>query len=477
MKKGLFQIMSANIITMVIGILTNFLLPKYLSIESYSMVKTYALYITYAGFFSLGYNDGMYLKYGGLSIDSIDKESIAKNFINYFLLIILMTFLVLIVGLFLKDSIVIAFSFGIFSYNILGYLKSLYQATGEFDLYGKSLNIEKIVIFIVNILLLFLFKSDNSNYYIYAQVIFGILISGYLTYKLEKRLHFIKKGSISLNEIKANISDGFVLMLGNFSSGIFTGLDRWFVKILMDSSKFAIYSFSVSMENIVNIFITPITVFMYNYFCKKPSINKINEIKRYVLLWGFIIIGAAYPAKFILEHFLTKYEQANNIIFLLFGAQAFNIIIKGIYVNIYKSQKRQNIYFFQMFFMLIIAVVLNYAFYCLYPNITSFAFATFITTLIWMIICELRKNNPYRFNISEYLAMFIIFSSYLYTGYRFNSIVGFILYFAILFSVYIVFFNKYIIALYRNYIKPFLGKKNKSINAKKIIRKKLTNGK
>lgn len=131
-----------------------------------------------------------------------------------------MTFLVLTVGIFLKDSIIVAFSFGIFSYNILGYLKSLYQATGEFDLYGKSLNIEKIVIFIINILLIFLFKSDNSNYYIYAQVVSGILISGYLTYELERRLHFIKKGSISLNEIKTNISEGFVLMLGNFSSGI-----------------------------------------------------------------------------------------------------------------------------------------------------------------------------------------------------------------------------------------------------------------
>lgn len=229
----------------------------------------------------------------------------------------------------------------------------------------------------------------------------------------------------------------------------------------MNSTKFAIYSFSVSMENIVNIFITPITVFMYNYFCKKPSINKINEIKRYVLLWGFIIIGAAFPAKFILERFLTKYEQANNIIFLLFGAQAFNIIIKGIYVNIYKSQKRQNTYFFQMFFMLIIAVLLNYIFYYVYPNIISFAFATFITTLIWMIICEFKKNNPYRFKISEYFAMFIILSTYLYSGYRFNSIVGLILYFVIVFFVYFIFFYKYVITLYQNYIKSFLDKKRK----------------
>lgn len=74
MKKGLFQILMANIISLVIGVGLSFLVPKYLSIESYAAYKTYALYITYAGFFHFGYADGMYLKYGGKRIDEmIDK--------------------------------------------------------------------------------------------------------------------------------------------------------------------------------------------------------------------------------------------------------------------------------------------------------------------------------------------------------------------------------------------------------------------
>lgn len=45
--------MFANIICLFINILTNFLLPKYLSINTYAQIKTYALLISYAGFFSL----------------------------------------------------------------------------------------------------------------------------------------------------------------------------------------------------------------------------------------------------------------------------------------------------------------------------------------------------------------------------------------------------------------------------------------
>ena len=111
MRKGLLKVMIANLIGLVISVVTNFLIPKYVSVDSYSLIKTYALYLTYAGFFSIGYNDGMYLKYGGKNLDQINKKELADNFFNYSILIILMQLFVLAVGLFLNDNIVIAFSF------------------------------------------------------------------------------------------------------------------------------------------------------------------------------------------------------------------------------------------------------------------------------------------------------------------------------------------------------------------------------
>jgi len=65
MRRNILYVILANIISLVLSVLLNFILPKYLSLNSYGMIRTYTLYISYAGFFSLGYNDGMYLKYGG----------------------------------------------------------------------------------------------------------------------------------------------------------------------------------------------------------------------------------------------------------------------------------------------------------------------------------------------------------------------------------------------------------------------------
>ena len=48
MKNGIIKVMAANIINLIVGILTSFLLPKFLPVESYAIIKTYALYITYS---------------------------------------------------------------------------------------------------------------------------------------------------------------------------------------------------------------------------------------------------------------------------------------------------------------------------------------------------------------------------------------------------------------------------------------------
>ena len=277
---------------------------------------------------------------------------------------------------------------------------------------------------------IFVLHKENGNFYVWIQVIVGIVISIYLTIRLNSVLKFINKGKISLTEIISNVKSGFILMLGNFSSGIFTGLDRWFIKILLTDFNFAMYSFAVSMENIVNTFTTPITISMYNYFCKNLDVNKIIKIKKYVLIWGIFIISLAYPAKFILEIYLQKYKQANNIIFLLFGAQLFYLIIKGIYVNIYKTEKKQNKYLIQMLEMIGVGFILNLILFRIFKSMESIAVATLITSIIWLIICECEKNNAIRFSINEILTIFVVISVYLLTGYYCNSISGLCIYYA-----------------------------------------------
>lgn len=437
MKKGLAQVLFANIIFLLVGIVSNFLLPKYLSIESYSYIKTYALYISYAGFFHLGYNDGMYLKYGGKKIENISKKDLSTNFLNYIFVLLIASIGLAIFGGIRKSFIMYAFAVGVFATNFIGYFKSFAQAIGEYNLYGKALNYEKILVLIFDLLLIFLCNTDNYKLYLSVQVLASIIIAVILCYGVSRKTGILKGGKFSISEIIINIRQGFILMLGNFSSSIFTGMDRWFVKILMNSFYFAQYSFAVSVEQIINVFITPITVSMYNYFCRETNIDNIKKIKKIVLIWGCLIIGGAFPLKFIIEWILPKYKESSGLIFILFAAHAFYTVIKGIYVNYYKSKLLQKIYFWQLSGMTVVAFVTNCIAYYLLKSMYSFAFATLLTALLWYIVCEI-STKELRADIRENIAFALMVSMYLVCGLKMNAIIGCICY-VIAFGLILIF--------------------------------------
>ena len=77
MKKGIVQIFFSNIIFMLFGVINNFILPKYLSINSYAMVKTYLLYMSYAGFLGFGFMEGMFLLFGGKNIRETKESAVS----------------------------------------------------------------------------------------------------------------------------------------------------------------------------------------------------------------------------------------------------------------------------------------------------------------------------------------------------------------------------------------------------------------
>ena len=451
MKKGLLYILNANILSLIISLVTNFLLPKYLSMDTYAYIKEYTLYIGYAGFFSLGYNDGMYLKYGGKQLSKIKSNDLANNLYNYLILEIVIFAIILIPGVAAKNFMMCSFAFGMLSTNILGYLKSLFQSTGTFELYSSANNLEKLLVFLITIIFLLALNLDNYQSYIISQIFIGYIISALMVIILNRKVPVIFKGRFQVKEFYENISSGIVLMLGNFSNILFTGIDRLFVNFFLTSVHFAQYSFAVSMENLINTFLTPITIYMYNYFCRVDEIAQIIKIKKWALIWGFLIIGAAFPAKFVLENYLTNYLSVSSVMFILFAAQVFFVIIKGIYVNIYKAKNNQSIYLQQMILMLILAVFSNAIMLYYFRNMQVIAMATLFTSIVWFFICEFRRPDL-RFHIKEYLYILALLSVYLLAGSYINSIIGFFIYYFAFVILSFAFFKDTIIQMIKSII-------------------------
>ena len=429
LKKGIALVFIANAINLSISLINGFVMPKYLSVESYANIKTYHLYANYIGVLALGYSDGLYLSYGGKKIADIGAKGFNICRSNLIVLQAIMTAVGIIAGVLTGNYILLVTATSILPVNLVSAYKNIFQATGDFKSYSRILNYSSVFVFIGSMILLFGFRTDNSLLYIGWNVIVTFVIWILVELKMVISYHQKIGWELDFKSLVENIKSGIVLMLGNFSSILMTSVDRWFVKGLLTVQDFAYYSFVVSVENLVAIFITPVVATMYNYICVTSDMKAIQRIKRMCLVFSLFLISSAFPAKLILEVYLQKYLESKHVLFILFSTEVFYMLIKGIYVNIYKARKHQTTYLKQLVGVIIIGVFLNAVFYYFTRCNEGIAFATLISVVIWYIICcvSVPEIKP---DWKEKLLLVISIPLFILSGFYLEAIVGFVVYVA-----------------------------------------------
>ncbi len=425
MKKGIVYVFVSNAIHMLVSLLTAFILPKYLSVDSYANVKLFTLYVTYLGILHLGYADGMYLRVGGKALQSMDTKEVKLEFDTFKIFQFFMCLLLVGVAFIINNQILLLCSLVVIPVGVSNYVRNLYTAVGEFKKYARYTNINTIMVFLINLSLLFIIKTDYYiNYivaYIIAYFLYWIFIEYELRVALDRPRHLLR---FEKKYLKEDIRSGIFLMTGNFCNVIFTSIDRLFVKELIGMVEFAYYSFAASVENLLNIFVTPISTIMYNYFCRENRCEKVLRIKRCSLLLASAVITLAFPARFVIENWLPKYITSIGVLFLLIASQYVAMLVKIVHVNLYKSQKQQKKYFKIMLCVICVSVVLNAIGYLLFHNVLAIAAATFITNIVWFIIGEIDLKE-YALSFSDYLYFTVNVLLFLICSIYLDTIVGF----------------------------------------------------
>lgn len=178
LKKGLVLVFIANAINLCISLINGFVLPKYLSVETYADIKTYQLYSNYIGVLALGYCDGLYLKYGGYNIDSIKEKDINISRSNLILLQGIVSVILIVLAFTINDKILLLTTLTIIPVNLTAAFKNIFQATGEFKFYSRIMNSSAILTFVGTMFLLFVLRSENSIYYVGVMCAVTFLVWG-----------------------------------------------------------------------------------------------------------------------------------------------------------------------------------------------------------------------------------------------------------------------------------------------------------
>lgn len=390
------MVVSSNVLTILVSLFMGFILPKELSIGDYAYYRVYMLYIAYAGFFHLGFVNGIYLKYGNLDVNQIPK----KNFRTYSYFMVLMQTLAVVAlfailfvsGFFMEADKVIAFAFVVINIPLVN-IKWFYSSINQFT---KRFVIDSYVTFLQNILnLAMVLFVILFKWYDYRILLVILTICNFLcmviTMWQNKQILWGRREPFGEVGIPSLVKNGFFLMLSEFIGLIILGIDSMFVDNLFSQADFAMYSFAVSVISVIYTLITVISNMVYPYLVR---VSEEKYAEYYALMSDVLVVVsmfsmlAFYVAEFAILKWLGKFTPSISVIAILFGTIVFRTLITLVCGNYFKVLKMIKAYTENNVFAIVVSFVLNVAAYLLFRDYAYIAVASLLSFIIWYVVTD-----------------------------------------------------------------------------------------
>lgn len=341
----------ANILSILVSSLLTFVIPRYFGVSHYGYWQLYLFYVSYAGLFHLGIQDGVFLRYGGQHYKNLNKEQLHSQFVLFMALEMFFSILVFSIVMIVVQDNSELFVWGGFVLCLIIYLPNtfmqyLMQSTGKVKEYAAALMIEKIVLFVL-VVGIITTGLEKFQYLIGADLFAKLSALVYMLWQ-NRSIVFGKWLGIklALEETKANLSAGFFLLIANLADSLILGFTRFAVKTSWDIETFAHVSLILSLCSFVLIFITAAAQIIYPEL-KRMALDKLPFLYQFfdktALLVLFFIPLLYNPVKMILTAWLPDYTA--SLRYMIFTIplcifQSKSILLLSTFYKVLRKEKR-----------------------------------------------------------------------------------------------------------------------------------------
>ena len=339
----------SQLVVLIFGIVRALVVPLILDVSGFGYWQIYLLYAGFVGIFSLGFNDGVYLRYGDLSKEQLPWDSLRGAIVVYLSVLVTISLLLNLSLeqltfdthklLVVKYVIVNVFLMGCSSLYLF-----LYQTTNQIKKYSIYMLVDK-VIFIVILLFLHRYSEINFETLMIIDCASKLLLVLAMTIDVKKELFgAVVKATAALKEFYSNIGAGFWLMLANLASMLVLNISRFFVEQFYSIEDFAAFSFGVTLTNIVLMALNGITVALYPLL-KRTSVEKYAQIYQelnailILLLTVFCIVY--FPIKFFVITYMPKYSLVLGYFNILLVVSLIQIRMNLTITTFYKVLRKE----------------------------------------------------------------------------------------------------------------------------------------
>jgi O-antigen/teichoic acid export membrane protein len=381
------------------GFIQTFIIPKYLSMESYGYWQLFRLYANYVGILHFGFIDGILVRWAGKELTQIGKEiKIALRFLFLEQLVVIVPLCLVSYFLFRPPTQWIGLM--LLTYTFISNLMTFFMFTSQAIRKFKMLTLVTAgrgLWFLLLIILLFV-----SGYFDYYYVIFAFIFT-FLIALAVFALWFHKYLWDEISTIgsllaygKRNINIGIFVMLGNLILILFLTVDRLMVSFFFSIEQFAIYGFALTVIMVVYTLVQAISQVFFPYLSASRPEGRARtyQLGRFAIVLACAAILVIYfPLVKLIEFYLPHYVASLPILQILICTVIFSSMVQIIHINYYKAYGRQRQYFLWGIIALALSIILIFLAIKIVGTLESVAITTVISFGVWYFMNELGMKS------------------------------------------------------------------------------------
>lgn len=441
---------AANIITLLVSVLTVSFIPKYMSVSDYGLYQLFLFYFGYIGFLHFGVFGGAIIRYAGCTYFELNYNSLKSQscilFIILLCLLLILSLINLELSVFADNSIVLMFIVAAAAQHVIWYCISVLQMSNRIEDASRLQFVERVSWGILSI------SAIVLGFYSAVHIIFAFCLTRLISmvYSLIFIPEVVKAsacfGKYIWKEFKTNFALGFPITLSDICSILVLGIIRFSISDIWGISVFAKTSLVLSATLIFLTFVSSASVVLLpvlrqlNNRVADALLAPLNLLISYIFLLGLLF---CYPIQFIICLWLPKY--ADSLIFMgilfpiIFFEGKFNLLIVTYLKKVLKTKQILYINIFTMFLSLVGCIVCGY-------NLHNLQLIILWITIVLAIRCTIGEfvlSKQLAFtddSIKEYSLMLLIIICFEAGIFMFDNFQAFVLYFI---SLVIYSFIKY----------------------------------
>lgn len=269
---------TANVISLMLGILVTFLFPKFLGVADYGYYQLYIFYTSYLIITAFGLSDGVQLKIAGKEYKQLDfDEQCSLFWVSSIVQVCVYTVLFTLCAFLIDDvnkkyAILCACVVGFVTHPRY-YLYTLLQSVNRLKEYSHIIVTERSISIVISIIALLLGFNDFRLMILFDVIgrILSFMLAMYYCKEIVFRMPAFNR-SIVKKTVPYTMS-GFMILFATQTSSIVIGVNRYGIERQWGIEEFSKISLAIALSNMVLRCVNSISAVMF------PTLRNVDEKK------------------------------------------------------------------------------------------------------------------------------------------------------------------------------------------------------